>query len=831
MRRQSILIEEEPRSESSISKLDASSQDGATNKACKHCGLSIPAKLLSNGFCCSGCAAVFEFLQSEGLERFYDLRPVAGPPVGDAPAATKHDWLDDLEARSVHADGTVRLVLDVQGVRCAACVWVLEELWRRTSGGILCRIDPTLGRVKLGYGVGSCDVSGFLSRAAALGYSMAPASKASRRIERGLLVRVGVCAALAGNAMMLGLSGYLGLDAAGGSLLDLFRSVSFGLATIAVVVGGSVFFKAAWAGLRQTVLHLDLPISAGILLAYGGSTFGLLTGGLVYFDTVTVFVALMLVGRYLQVRSVAKNRDLLLADDGAEHLRVRRIVLDVVQRVPVRQVEVGDVLWLSPGDLLPVRARLLSDSVDFSSEWINGESAPRRYIVGDELPAGSFHADDCAVRLESSERFADSAVAELLRSSHETSNETPFWTRLNRIYVVLVLGIAAIGGGLWLWIDPSRAIPVAVSVLVVTCPCALGIATPLASFLTMGRLRQAGVFVRNERIFLNALAVRKVVFDKTGTLTWGGQTANWLAPNVAGGEPWGIPSASDLQVLSTLARSSSHPASLAIASLLAREGIECGLRTDLTVFVEPGRGLRAVDGGSEYRLGSAGFALRPQGEQSESKGAENEIPSTPGSSSVTFARDGQRLCGFGLSERYREGSRSEIAALTARGIEVYLFSGDSTDRVLEAALTLGVAEDHARGDLSPNEKGELVAALNQSDTLMVGDGLNDAPAFESSLAAGTPSIDRPVMPSRSDFFYAGSHGGAVLSLLEASSRMRRVVTRNLWAAGIYNVGAVGLCLMGVMSPVLCAILMPLSSIALVTHTVTSIRPTQPGAAR
>ncbi|MBL8753238.1 MAG: heavy metal translocating P-type ATPase [Planctomycetes bacterium] len=761
---------------------------------CTHCGLAIPAERRSSPFCCAGCEAVHGLLRQEGLLRFYDLGGRATGAVGSVPRAAAFDWLPELEQRFASGE-QVRLVLDVQGIRCAACVWLLQTLWKRVPGAKALHVAPSLGQATLVYARGSEAGARFLQKAASLGYPMAPPSRKVVR-ETGLLLRLGICVALAMNAMILAVSMYFGLDTAiaDASLRSLFDHVLFGLGTAAVVVGGPVFFRAAWAGLRAGMVHMDLPISLGLLLAWAGSVHGYWTGGPTYFDTVAIFVAFMLGGRFLQQRTLSQGRDQVLADDGAEHMRARRLVDGVVQMVPVQHLRVGDRVLLAPGDLVPVRAATVAADGSFSLDWINGESEPRAFHVGETVPAGAFHAGRAAIEVEVQADYLGSGLAQLLSQEptdrEDTHGRVTFWHVLNRSYAVGVLVAAALGGLMWSFLDPSRALPVAVSVLVITCPCAMGIATPLAFHLALATLRRRGVFVRSRSLLDKVRCVRKVVFDKTGTVTFGGLRARAVEPVAA----------TVLPTLATMTASSNHPVSQAILQSLPRAPFLAGAEVEEVA----GKGLILRRDGAEWRLGSRGFAGVP-GEASERR-------------ECVLARDGEVVAVFDLEEDFRAGAGTEIAELSERGLDVHLLSGDRSDRVQLAAAALGIRPSQARGGLSPADKAAAVGALDRHDTMMVGDGLNDAPAFAAAFCAGTPAMDRPVLPARADFCFRGAQAGAVATLFRVGDLHARVVRTNLAMALAYNATTIVLCFAAAMPPWLVAVLMPISSLALVLHT-------------
>ena len=806
MGRQWVLSDERS-GRARISPSVASSRGNEATR-CKHCGLPVPDERRSSPFCCAGCEAVHGLLAQEGLTRFYDLGGNATGAVGAVPRVPTFDWLDEYEQR--HASGDhARFVLDVQGIRCAACVWLLRAIWDRIDGGTLLHVSPSLGQVTIAYRRSSGTGRAFLEMAARLGYPMAPPSRTAAR-DTGLLVRLGISAAVAMNAMILAVSLYFGLDAAAAGASDatlrsLFGWVLLGLGTVSVFVGGPVFFRAALAGVRAGVVHMDLPISLGILLAYVGSVHGQLTGGATYFDTLAIFVAFMLGGRFLQQRTLAKNRDQVLADDGAEHLRARRVRQGEVQLTPIQQLAVGDELLLAPGDLVPTRCELLGDAGAFSLDWINGESEPRAFAAGEAVPAGAFHTGRSATRARVTADYHASGLAALLSQEpvdrEDTRGRVRFWQRLNRYYAIGVLVAAVLGAGVWALLDPARSIPVAVAVLVVTCPCAMGIATPLAFHLALARLRRRGVFVRTRSLLDKVRVLRHVVFDKTGTLTFGGLSAR---PQLE------VP-ANALPVLASMTASSNHPVSQAVLASLPSAPILDGIE----VVEHVGEGLEARYAGATWRFGSHRFAgvAAPAGDRRE----------------VVLTRNDEPVATFELDEDYRSGVRDELAALQHRGLDVQLMSGDRVDRVADAATTLGIPADRARGGMSPQDKADAVAALDRDDTLMVGDGLNDAPAFQQAWCAGTPAMDRPVLPARADFCFRGAQAGAVASLLDVADQHARVVRANLTMALAYNASVLSLSFAGLMTPLLCAVLMPVSSVALVLHTSVRMQRARPAA--
>ena len=767
---------------------------------CVHCGSDLgkfhdPAE---GPFCCRGCKAVYELLHAEQLDRYYDLRHGLQPP---APVLRPDSfgWFDQLVEElpdSLREAGPWRLSMDLQGVHCAACVWLLEELFQREEGGISLRINPTLGTVDVVWDPTRGDLKDYLATVERFGYRLGPPRKTGSRRSRGLLVRMAATVALALNVMMLSLSYYFGLSPADGLLYTVFGWLGLALSTVAVILGGGVFFRAAWAGLRRRVFHLDLPISLGMILAWAGSIVAFLRHGpeAAYFDTLTIFVALMLVGRWSQEHILERNRNALLDSSGAEHLTAKRRTEEGLLAVPAMELERGDELWIAPGDLVPVDGVLLRREASVALDWITGESAHVAYEPGQVVPAGAFNAADHGFALTATEGFATSRLQQLLqvRDTGSSSEFRPlWWHRVASGYVAGVLLAAAVGLMIWLPQDADMALRVAVAVLVITCPCALGLATPLAEELVHHALRRRGVLLRTTDFLERALHVRKVLLDKTGTLTLDELALTGSSRTALAGL-----SEESRGVLRAMTSRSNHPVSRAVMSALGETAVAPAAAVLDALVETAGRGLSLDTGEAVWRLGR-----------------HDDHPGV-----TVFECDDQVLVELVLEERLKQGAVEELTALREDGYDLHLLSGDAPAKVRVMAERLGFAQDHARGGLDPEAKAACVRALDERDTMMVGDGLNDAPSFAAALCAATPAVDRPVLPGKADFYFFGDGVAALRWSLGAARQLRRVVRANLIVAVIYNLAAVSLALAGLVTPVVAAILMPLSSVGVVGWT-------------
>jgi Cu2+-exporting ATPase len=776
-----------------------------TERACRHCGGEL-ARGAGSGFCCAGCRVVYGLLSSGALLRYYDLRGgVIGPATPTAPARDLK-WLDAVEAALLACDGPRRVDLDLQGVQCAACVWLIDALFARhgeRAARLAVTVNPALGRVEL-LVTRDFPLRAFVEEVGRFGYALGPALKSEAPRSSALLWRIGLCAAFALNAMIFSIPVHLGLRA--GPVYGAFRWAAMLLALASVAVGGTVFIRSAWRCLRRGVLHMDVPIALGVVLAFAGSLWNFTAGrdGGAFFDTVSIFIALMLTGRWLQERVVERNRAMLLASDGAEGLLARRVRDGRVEVVGCGELSPGDALLVAPGDLVPVRATLASSAASLSLDWITGESAPVTYARGDAVPAGASNLGAEALTVHALEAFADSPVRALLRSTRADSADAPrstaWWQRLTRVYVVGVLTLAALCFAYWLGVrhDAARALQATTALLVVTCPCAFGLATPTAYEMVLAGLRRAGVFVRSSSLLDRLPDVRRVVFDKTGTLTTG--SLELVHP-----EALTALSNDARAALYNLVVRSTHPKSGAVRRALETSGLPLAFDAAAATRELAGTGVELVADGVVWRLGRGSWAAAVAGD-------------------LVLGREGAAIATLETAEVLRPDARAEVAALVATGREVWILSGDEPARVAAMARALGLPPDRAVGACSPADKARWIDAHDRRDTWMVGDGINDALAVERAFCSATPTIDRPFMPARTDAWFVTAGLRPMRLALDAAAALGRVNRRNLAVATVYNAGTVSLAFAGRMSPLLCAVVMPLTSLSILLATIASLSP-------
>jgi len=621
--------------------------------------------------------------------------------------------------------------------------------------------------------------------------------------------------------------------------------------------------------------------SLKILGAYLGSLYGWAVGEetYVYFDFVSTFIVLMLIGRWAQVCAVERNRRRLLS------LQPRPQHIPILQPdgtlcpIPPERLQPGQILELRPGQILPVEAiletsenvstasvladeaptfaegsaakavlrtssgaspeseRTLSAAHEFSLASINGESAPRRFTAGQRVPAGALNLSRSPVRLRATQAWAHSLLAELTAPKSETEHRNPLLERIVQGYLIGILAVAALAALFWGFHtgDLLKTGSIVTAILVVSCPCAIGLAFPLAEEIASVALRRRGVFVRSPRLWSLLHKVRKLVFDKTGTLTLETPILKNPEALIALGttnateetssqrelaNKNGLRPLSDdaRQALYSLIRDNPHPVSQCLLEALLASG-PTPAPLEGEVLEEIGCGVSL----GPWSLGKPGWrAQEPDGEARSATATSRQIKG----SATLLAYDGKPLATFHLADSIRSDAREEILKLRALGLEAHILSGDAAHKVKQTAAQLGLPPTHGHGQMSPQDKAQWLRTHAPSDALMLGDGLNDSLAFDAALLRGTPVIHRGTLAQKADFYYLGRGIGGIRALFEVNAIRRRAERVILIFSVSYNLLAVGFATLGYINPLIAAILMPVNSLltlALVSAAMRSLR--------
>ena len=482
--------------------------------------------------------------------------------------------------------------------------------------------------------------------------------------------------------MLFTLPGYLGMDE-DFFLTPIFRLLSALFATLSMIVGGGYFITRAWQAVRLLTLHIDLPIAVGLLAAYSGSIVGLFSKyeRLIYFDFVATFVFLMLCGRWLQEYALEKNRSQLKRKQAGPS----EVIHNDGSRLPIESISTDLHYSVPPGKINPVAADLLDPQGMLSLEWINGEPEPVNWPSERTVPAGAINVGLNPLHFRARESWTDSLLAQLLECREATFDDRNLQTLLRR-YIICVLIIAVAGGASWLLTtsNPLRALQVFISILIVSCPCALGVALPLCNELVTSALRRTGLFIKSVQLWERLRKVKTVVFDKTGTLTL-------EIPQLKNSECMRQLDTPSIQALYQLVAENHHPVARALReSLLAHhpQVANSGLPATGQIEETIGKGILRKDAeGNHWSLGAPDWLS-----------TDSEIPARARS---VLRKNGALVAAFEFIEAVRDEARTSIAALRNRGLQIALLSGDAPERVKAIAEQLEIPTDAAKARCSP----------------------------------------------------------------------------------------------------------------------------------
>ncbi len=771
-----------------------------TTLCCTHCGTPFVPRA-EETYCCNGCYYVAQLIEEKDLARFYDLKgDSAIPPVGstvfqEADSAPLIAAVDSAEDASDPSPPSLRL--SIEGISCIGCVWLIETLYKRQPGAGDIFVNSQNGTLELSWQRGAFALETFSKELQSIGYRIYPFDSQLSDDSKGsgpLAHRIGLCSFFLLNTMLFTLPGYLGM-AEDFFLTPLFRLLSALFATLSLIVGGGYFIHRAWQAIKLKTLHIDLPIAVGLIAAYAGSLVGLFGKyeRLIYFDFVAAFVFLMLCGRWLQEYALEKNRSQLkrrqvgpsnVVDDKGSQLSAEEISRYLTYSVP-------------PGKINPVAADLLDPEGTVSLEWINGEPDPVIRSSGKTVPAGAINVGLNPLRFRARESWSDSLLARLLESRETTFDDQNLQTIL-RHYIACILVVAVAGGVTWqlTTYDTLRALQVFISILIVSCPCALGVALPLCNELAISALRRTGLFVKSALLWERLRRVKTVVFDKTGTLTL-------ETPRLRNNRVIQSLDASSVLALYQLVVRNYHPVARALREALLAyhpQIADQNLSDNAPVEEVIGKGILWKDSENcRWSLGTPEWLSN-----------ETEVPNHARS---VLRKNGHLVAAFEFTEDIRDEARTSIAALRDRGLQIAILSGDAPERVKSIASELQIPPDAVRSRCSPEDKAEWIERNAPGSALMLGDGANDRLAFEKAICRGTPVVDQSILEASTDFFFFGRSLRCLPQLFTIVAKRRQTVRIIFAFTVLYNVSAVGLCLAGQMHPLMAAVLMPLSSVA------------------
>ena len=789
----------------------------AAPDTCYHCALPIPAdcdyKVDVSGapqpVCCPGCKAVAELVLAAGLENYYELRDSPEPGAG-RPEAGGSEWstysqrdIQDAFTEAQPDNAAVRSAgIYVAGMYCSACGWLIQTALGQMHGVSGVEINPIAHRISVTFDSGRTRLGDVLERLAGLGYKPQPlAPQSGDRPEvmeqRSALKRLLVASLGMMQVMMFAVALYAGdfqgIDA---EMQRFLRLVSFLVTTPVVFYSARPFFAGAVRGLRASQPGMDLPVSIAIGAAYVASVYSTFADGeAVWFDSVTMFVFFLTVGRYLEMRARHRSVDKTVALSGLLPAFATRIEGEQRREIPVSQLVAGDRLRVFAGDSIPADGVLVTASARTDEAILTGESRVQSKSAGDVLVAGSINRGD-AFEMTVLHTGVDTMLGTISRLSERARYARPDFVQLaDRVasYVVIaILLIATAVAVVWANLDPPRAFVITLSVLVVTCPCALALATPAAFAAAGSRLSELKLLLTNGNAIEVLSKATTVVFDKTGTLTTGRPS---IASVTIHDSNFDEPTCR--RIAASLEADSTHPLATAFRDDNA------AVADNVRIVV--GQGVEGDVHGTRWRLGKPAFVSPGH------SGTETD------DTIVWLANDTGPVAEFRISDELRADAVETIEALNNHGLRVRILSGDGEGPVRFAADSLGI--DDYEFDCSPEQKLEQIAAAQKSGEIivMVGDGINDAPVLGGADASIAPAHAAKLAQTSADIITLGETLSPVVTAFRAARQTMRIVRQNLAWAIVYNAVALPLAAAGLVPPWLAAIGMSTSSLVVVLN--------------
>ena len=780
--------------------------------ACAHCGLPVPDSRRSGDedgrFCCAGCETAYAIIHEHGLDDYYAFAERRGDRVrasGRGFEEFDHATFTSLYVRD-RGDGLAEVELYLENVHCASCVWLVERVSLVIPGVTSAELDVARARARIVWDRTKTPLSEVARFLDSLGYVPHPfrgarAERERRAEDRAALVRIGVAGAISGNVMMIALAIYAGwFGGIDHAFERYFRWWSFALTTPSILWPGRVFFKSAWGALRNRALHMDVPIALALGIGWlHGAINTIRDSGPIYFDGVATLIFLLLVGRFLQQRAQRAAVDAAELLSSLAPATARVADGDAVREVPAEAVLPGWVLDVRAGDTIAADGVVVSGISAVDLSLLTGESVPKHVEPGAVVYAGTVNAS-APLRVRVTETAESSRLGQLLHEVEESARRRSPVVRLaDRLagkFIAVVLVLAAVTVGIWIVRDPSKAMDNAIAMLVVTCPCALALATPLAVTGAIGRAARRGILVRGGDALETLAGAGTLMLDKTGTVTEGRlEIVRWDGYD-------------DVKPLVlALERHSRHPVAAAF-----------GRAWPVAAHLEPsdvretiGGGIAGTVSARRVAVGNEAF-IRAQLAQGASVPPRAPDPR----SRVLVAVDGHVAGVAVVGDPVRPEAPRAIDALRRAGWKVEVLSGDDDDVVKHAAKALGISGTDARGGVTPEGKrAHVLAALERGPVVMVGDGVNDAAAMAAATVGIGVHGGAEACLATADVFLSKAGLDPLVELTSGARRTMGLVRLGIGASIAYNVVGAALAFTGVINPLIAAIMMPVSSLTVV----------------
>ncbi len=785
---------------------------------CDHCKLEFDEKVMIkdevNGevkyFCCKGCQGIYHLLRSEGLDDFYQK-------VGSNKLEPPKELEDDLYKFDLEGfkkkyikdrDGLSEINLIIEGIHCSACVWLNEKVLHQTEGIIEVSINYTNNKAKIVWDSDTVKLSEIIAKIRSIGYNAYPydpkiqeekANSARRDYYSRLLVAIFATM----NIMWIAIAQYTGyFTGIRADMKHVLNVAEFFLATPTLFYTGWVYFKGAYFGIKNRYINMDILVATGATLAYIYSIYAMVTGnGEVYFDSVTMIVTFVFVGKYLEVlskKSAVDSMDSMLSSVPSEVMVVKNGEKSLVG---IEEIIPGDIIEIKPGDKIVIDGIIVSGEGSFDLSSLTGESREVFKKEGDEMLSGSI-AIDSVIRYKATKAYADSMLSTIASMLEESILKKPSIQKLadqiSGYFSVAILSFSFLTFLYWYLFLGSgfeKALIISISVIVIACPCALGLATPMATLVGIGVASKKGILFK-EATFLESMAKSDIVLlDKTGTITEG-------KPKVVNMKEY---EKFDKTLLYSLVKGSKHPVSQAVASYIEDENIDIKEIELNNIKNLEARGVSAsfnsdrLLGGNRRLMSESGI----------------EFDEEFGKTVFIYAVNNEIKAIFEMEDALKKGAKEAVSEIKSLGLEVVMLTGDNEKVAKKIAKEVGISK--VFHSLFPDDKAKVVEELHSKGkkVIMAGDGINDVLALSLSDVAVSMGSGAEVSVEVSDVVLLNDDIRLLSEAIKISKVVYNSIKENLGLSVIYNAITIPLAMMGFVIPLVAALSMSLSSLLVV----------------
>ncbi len=808
---------------------------------CSHCLIEVNEKEAifdeiegqQKVFCCTGCRGIYRLLHDQGLDTFYSKRTGWQPGPPERITVTTGIFNDSVRSM----DGVNEIDISISGIRCASCIWLIEHFLKRSYGIEDIRVNYATHGARIRWKPEMINLDQILNKLISIGYTPHPHLPSIReelikKEKRDLLIRFGTAAFFSMQLMLYTVALYAGyFQGMEPSYRKVFQFITWGLATPVMFYSGYPFLKNTLTGIRNRTVNMDTLIFIGSFSAYAYSVFVVLTHGDVYFDTSAMIITLVLLGRFIEAgargrasEAISKlmrlqpNEARLIRGTGRNRLAPRAgdRVSGITELVPVAKLKVGDTIEVIPGDTIPLDAEVVNGSSDVDESMLTGESIPAMKSTGSEVYGGTANLNGrLLLRVLKTEK--DTVLASIIKTVEDAqARKAPIQTVADSVvrwFVPAIIFISFLTFAFWFRIsdDATLSLMNAISVLVIACPCALGLATPLAILMGSMVSSSKGIMIRGGDILETAGNIGAIFFDKTGTMTEG-------RPSLEDIVPFDIDKHELHLFAASLEKSSEH----IIGSALF-EGIDGTELLEVDEFKAfPGLGVSGIIDDKKAFAGNMVFLSEHNVEMNDDHQKHFDELSSQGKTVIGLALDKTLKGWFVISDTLRKETGETITTLNKAGYDLSLLTGDHSNVALHVAGESGIGSDkNVHAEISPVDKATIIRTSKNEGkkTMMVGDGINDAPALTEADVGVSFGRATDIAIQSADVVLMKDDLGLVPDLLNISRLTLRTIKQNLFWAFSYNFITIPLAVTGKIHPIVSAALMAISSLIVVGNSL------------